>query len=526
MEIIKNNPYRIVGLLAGATTREQDRQIKRLKQFLDAEQSPEDDFSFPALGGFNRTIDSVDAAASKLNLNNDRINAAMFWFWNGNPITDEAAFDALKAGDINSAIQIWDKLTIETTQDGKRFWKPITERNYSAFHNFFVINMMNGKESIESSIIANLHFLENDLLQKFVISAADETYKASKRDLQIAFLNQLIQESNLPQEKLIAILNNQDFVSKEEFFKQLAENFIQPIEQEIEKAKTKRKESKNYGIRAGQLLYDNTHKNLATLKSFLDINNLKYISIADKVANEILQCSIDFFNANQEESSKTNYFDPSMKLAKLAEKIAAGNLTKNRVKESIKDLEETKEIEIDQAIELLQSVKDAFEKNENEILAHVRRQEANLGWNETINWGKVQIMIQNSIDWGKVTELILSVIPNNNVEKIKLTNNPAKVNKYKSLVDFIMQNLSFTNRNRVKYIRYWDVSTKTNTTKPALPTNTTTNPANTKNDDSFKFRENAWWIGGLIGLGIGAAAGGGVGALIGAVVGAIVASKL
>lgn len=526
MEIIKNNPYRIVGLLAGASTREQDRQIKRLKQFLDAEQSPENDFSFPVLGSLNRTIDTVNAAASKLNLNTDKINAALFWFWNGNPITDEAAFDALKDGDINSAIQIWDKLTIESTPDGKRFWKPITERNYSAFHNFFVINMMNGKESIESSIIAHMHFLENDLLHKFVISATDETFKASKKELQLEFLNHLMQENKLPQEKLIAIINKQDFVSKEDFFKQLAEKLIQPIEQEIDKAKSKRKESKNYGIRAGQNLYDNTYKNLTTLRGILDINNLKYITIADKVANEILQCSIDFFNENQGNNSNTNYFDPSMRLAKLADNVAAGNLTKNRVKESIKDLEETKEIEIDQAIELLQSVKDAFEKNENEILAHVRRQEANLGWNETINWGKVQMMIQNSIDWGKVTELILNVIPNNNVEKIKLTNNPAKVNKYKSLVDFILQNLSFNNRNRVKYICYWDVSTKTNTTKPTQPANTTTKPANTKNDDSFNFRENAWWIGGLVGLGIGAAVGGGVGALFGAVVGAIVASKL
>lgn len=125
MQAILNNPYRTVGLLVGATAREKDRQIKRLKQFIEAEEEPQDDFSFPCLGRFNRTVESVDEAASKLNLDTDKLNAALFWFWNGNPITDEAAFDALKIGDVEAAHQIWDKLTVETKEDGKRFWKPL-----------------------------------------------------------------------------------------------------------------------------------------------------------------------------------------------------------------------------------------------------------------------------------------------------------------------------------------------------------------------------------------------------------------
>jgi hypothetical protein len=38
MKAILNNPYRTVGLLVGATAREQERQIRRLKQFIEAEQ--------------------------------------------------------------------------------------------------------------------------------------------------------------------------------------------------------------------------------------------------------------------------------------------------------------------------------------------------------------------------------------------------------------------------------------------------------------------------------------------------------
>jgi hypothetical protein len=112
MNLIKNNPYRTVGLLVGVTAKEKSKQISRLKKYIEAEQDPQDDFSFPALGEFHRTLESVEEAASKLNLDNDKINAALFWFWNGNPITDEAAFEALKSGDIEAAYEIWDKLEL------------------------------------------------------------------------------------------------------------------------------------------------------------------------------------------------------------------------------------------------------------------------------------------------------------------------------------------------------------------------------------------------------------------------------
>ena len=59
MRIVKKNPYRIVGLLVGATAREQERQIKRLKQFIEAEQDADADSSFQTLGHIERTIESV-----------------------------------------------------------------------------------------------------------------------------------------------------------------------------------------------------------------------------------------------------------------------------------------------------------------------------------------------------------------------------------------------------------------------------------------------------------------------------------
>jgi hypothetical protein len=126
MNLIINNPYRILGILAGVPAREQERQTRRLKQYIEAEQETPVDCSFPILGTLHRTIESITDAVSKLNLDSDKINAAMFWFYNGNEITDEAAFEALENEDLTTAINIWTKQTESNA---------VTERNASAFQN-------------------------------------------------------------------------------------------------------------------------------------------------------------------------------------------------------------------------------------------------------------------------------------------------------------------------------------------------------------------------------------------------------
>lgn len=531
MNLIKNNPYRTVGLLVGATAKEQTKQISRLKKYIEAEQDPQDDFSFPSLGDFHRTIESVEEAASKLNLDNDKINAALFWFWNGNPITDEAAFEALKRGDIEAAYDIWDKLITKTDEEGKRFWKPVTEKNYSAFHNYSVLNIIRSNGNLHNAIVASLYFFESDLVNKFVSSVVDETHKTSKKELQLIFLNQLYSDieankkASLP--KFLEILNKQEFVAKQDFMKGFVQKPIAQIEHKIETAKNKRKASKANAAKAGQELYTATASDLAQLKSIVGATDLKYTSISDKVANEILQCSIDYFNDSQEKDSSSDYAETAMKLAKQAEALAIGKLTKDRVRDSIETLEEMKDREISQAIQVLKSIKDAYDTNKADITAKVRQQEQTdiqiiLG-KASINWDKVNQMIENSINWDKAVELVQKIVPRNNIEKIKNVKNQAKLSEYKSLVNFLLSKLTYSNQSKVSYLRFWEAP---RTTTPSIISTSTNNPKTSSNSQSdFKFAPNAWWILGLVGLVIGAMAGGGGGAVVGALIGAGIGSK-
>lgn len=460
MELIKNNPFRKLGLLADASTREISRQTNRLQKIIAAEQEPStDDYSFPVLGSLTRTIESIEDANSKLNLDNDKVNAALFWFWNGNPITDEVAFDALKDGNTEKAYQIWDKLITETKEDGKRFWRAVTEKNCSAFHNCFVLEMLRPNGNKHNAIVANLYFLESDFSQKLISTIADSTHKTNSKELQTNFLNDVLLEtgkrnSNFTLSKFVSILNSIDFTAKTDFLKSISRKFVNNISVLIETAKKKRTASKVNAANAGEELIQQSKNDLEQLKSIVGVQDFTYSNIADKVANEVLQCSIDFFNYNQNIDAD-NYHNTAIKLAKLAEGIAIGRVTKERIKDSINTLEEMKDKEILQAIELLKSVKDAFEQACRQIDSQVFQQSMNLGYGQTINWSKVEELKRNALDWNKVVKIIKETISLQNIEKIKNAPNQTKIDEYKNLTNFLIGKLPYSKTREIKYLAFW-----------------------------------------------------------------------
>lgn len=449
MQQIINNPYRLFGLPVGASASLQNRHITRLPHFIEVGNDIPEEFSinaFVSLGNINRTIENLNEAASKLNLFNDKMNAALFWFWNGSPISDEAAFDALKEGDVDAAYQIWDNLITETNEHGKRFWKPVSEKNYSAFHNCFVINMLKTNGNLHNAVVANIYFLESDLIVKFIKVVGDETDKPSKKELQLLFLNQLFLEKKdkLTQNEIIEIITQQEFSAKDDFLKGFVQKPFEQIEKKIEESKTKRKANKANGVSIGKTLLEQTAENLKQLKSILGASSVKYSSIADKVANEILQCSIDFFNHYQEIESDIDYFESAWKLTKSTEGIAISKLTKDRILDSLNSLEEMKAKEILQAIQLLQSIKNAYEENKKNIKQQVKELEETdieirLG-RKSINHSAVEDNIKNSINWQKVNELLATSLSDNNLRKIKESENIKNKIEFLELANWLKEN--------------------------------------------------------------------------------------
>lgn len=340
MNIIQRNPYRIVGLLVGATAAEQRRQLTRLQRFLEADQVPEDDFSFPTLGQIYRTLESVNEASSKLNLDSDKMNAALFWFYKGNPITDEPAFDAIKEADLDQVLNIWTKLT----SNGE-----VSQRNASAYSNLgtlYLSGILEGTNTneaiLEQGISLKLKFLESDFIKDFKALATDETFKTTKKELQLLFLNQVqseVEKSGIvTSNKFLDILTKQEFSAKEDFLKGFVQKPIEQIEKKIEESKSKRNANKANSIKAANSLLADTKDTIKQLKSILGETNIKYASIADKLAMEFFACGRDYFM--QFKDTDTDPSDSSMKLFKNAKSYAIGNIAKQTIDENINNLQE------------------------------------------------------------------------------------------------------------------------------------------------------------------------------------------
>ena len=542
MQIILNNPYRLVGLLVGATAKEQDRQIKRLKQFIEAEQTPQEDFSFPTLGSLNRTLENVTEAASKLNLDSDKMNASLFWFYNGSH-TDEPAFNAIKEADLDQVINIWSKLTASSE---------VTQRNASAYNNLstlYLSGILEGTNTdeflLEQGVSLKLKFLESDCVKDFKALATDETYKTTKTELQLLFLNQLQSQidkiGKVSSTIFIDILNKLTFSAKDDFLKGFVQKPIAEIERQIEESKTKRKANKANALKIGQALHKQTSEYLKQLKAILGASNNKYSSIADKVANEILQCGIDYFkykrdnteNSNgipKEHSTYTggttneNFAEASLNLFHKAKTLAIGNISKQRCQENTENLQEyinekperEKQAKILVDFEKLKSLIDEYnEKNKTisnakqllvSTTSYLNNVKSVLGSNDELYLGLSSRIASDALGMC-VAEV------NKLQDKIGLHHDQDRKRTIIILLQVSVENalailsiIDSMDLQKEFRIRYTKNEKSLLNLKMQLNSLSTVNEKESSSiiESGFNFSDNFWWIGGIIGFIIGA----------------------
>jgi hypothetical protein len=298
MKSILNNPYRILGLHAGATTGERRAKINRLRMYLNAGEEPpgEDDYSFPVLETLSRTIGSVNASASKIDLDSDRMDAALFWFYTANSVSDEAAFAALANNDIEGAVGIWSKLASGN----------VTGQNYSAFQNLSTLLLCrsfqmksSNVDTFKQGLKLKLQFLESEYREDFVRKVTDVTFMVTKVQLESYFLRTLLRDVKDAKHRSITVytmieaLESLTFGAKNDFKAEVLNELVFDIKQKMKDAA---RETGNNPKDAGgyiNSLCDDVSNNLEKLKEINALTN----TVADSIADEVLNCAIDCRNA-------------------------------------------------------------------------------------------------------------------------------------------------------------------------------------------------------------------------------------
>ena len=139
MNLIQENPYRIIGIVANASEKEIQKQKSKLLRYASIGKQVKGAFDVSFLDQIERDENQVKQAFSKIEQNQDKINHALFWFLSSNPI-DETAIGYLKEDNLTKSLEIWEKITLG---------KEITPKNFSCFNNVGTLKLISAsKEEI------------------------------------------------------------------------------------------------------------------------------------------------------------------------------------------------------------------------------------------------------------------------------------------------------------------------------------------------------------------------------------------
>ena len=307
MDIITNNPYRYLGVYSNSPTKERVANKGKMNAFLKVGKPVSFPLDIPALlPTIERTVETVAHAESELTLPMDQIRFAQFWWMNTTPL-DKIAFNHLTSGNIEMAKTIWEK-----------------KNNVSSLQNRFVLSVINNDLNEAIKYAESLYTSFSD---EFISSVIGDNIAASTPLWQM-LIDSLVNEK-------VDILPFMDILENEEWKNYISEKTILPLidalSHAIDSAKSSRGEGPASRLKAGQKLMSSTKSTLTQLRKCLKKSDIRYQTIVDKLATEILQCGIDYYNDSDDDDCATK----AMKLQKYALTIAVGNMTKQRCKENV-----------------------------------------------------------------------------------------------------------------------------------------------------------------------------------------------
>lgn len=314
MNVLKNNPYRLLGVYANSPTKERLANHNRMKAFLKVGKSVSFSLDLPQyLQPINRTDALIADADAKLVLPKEQMFYAQFWFVKTTPL-DDVAFNHLIAGELSKAEEIWQK-----------------KETFSSQQNRIACALMRGDYaqalSCAEALYGNMQYVN-----QFVSAVIGTGGNVDVTDLPFIFLNALCEEIDV--QKILPHIENS--IWKKHISGKAINPLIDTIQNAIAIAKKSRGKGSQARLEAGEVLMKDTKVTLQQLMSLLPKTDLQYQMIADKLALEILQCGIDYYN----ESDDSDAAHKAMKLQKYALKIVVGQMAKDRCKENVDILQE------------------------------------------------------------------------------------------------------------------------------------------------------------------------------------------
>lgn len=336
MKTISSNPFRMLGVLSNSSTKVIHRNVSKLETYLTIKKQLNFDFDSQFFGRISRDLENVQRAKTAIQLDDNKLRHGLFWFVS-NSAFDEIAFANIKKGNIDKAISIWEKQVTNNRID---------KENCGAFINISSIYLKQGINGtintgkLQKGISLKSQIFESDTLDYIGNLICGENYKVHKVKIIEAFINDLFLElkSCIDSDTLLirvfseASTNITSLVSG-----RLIEEPINLIEEQIDIARSKTETDPENANYYGRTLMKSTKANLKFLAEILGKSDYNYAIYADKIAKQLEQCGVNYFNETRQYS---DYLD----VYKYGLSIAEGDEVISRLQAALKHAKDQDEI--------------------------------------------------------------------------------------------------------------------------------------------------------------------------------------
>lgn len=313
MDIISGNPYRLLGVYSNSPIKDRIANANKMKAYLKVDKS----VSFP-LDLLNlipapvRIAENIERANGSINLPQDQLKYALFWFIKVTSI-DEIAMGYLQKGETEKAKELFGK-----------------KETFSSLINLGVLSLVQNDQVTAVQTITKVIHSDNYRVA-FVEAVCGSTCQLSEDDLARLFMDELLIE--IPAQNLVQLFLKYGISIEDNTYlknKVLGEPIV-IINAEIAKAKNLKNDDSDAQYSAGVTLMNSTKESLGIIRSILKKSDIQYQVIVDNLAKQILQCGINYYNNSKELDSAIK----AMPIQKYALHIAVGALTKDRCKENV-----------------------------------------------------------------------------------------------------------------------------------------------------------------------------------------------
>nr|NQU90365.1 hypothetical protein [Bacteroidota bacterium] len=189
MNIITQNPFRVLGLTGNASERELQKQIGIIKRFAEIGKSKTFEYDFEFMGEFSRNLEDIHQAASNIEQAQKKFLYALFWFVKNNQF-DEFALNNIKDKNTEKAIEIW----------GKTLKEEVSNKNFPSYQNlstlYIALSTMDGQlelQSLQKGIDLKGSLIHSDSIKDFSKLVTGNGLATDSTEISKKFIEEIIE---------------------------------------------------------------------------------------------------------------------------------------------------------------------------------------------------------------------------------------------------------------------------------------------------------------------------------------------